>query len=68
MKEDYSKREIDHFVRDIRDTLVRIESQVVRTNGRVTSLEKWKWMMAGALTLLSFFVANEFIDLSNLTK
>lgn len=40
MTEDYSKREIDHFMNDIRLTLTRIEEQTLKTNGRVTLLEK----------------------------
>jgi|HubBroStandDraft_3_1064219.scaffolds.fasta_scaffold37794_5 hypothetical protein len=31
-----------------------ILDQVTRTNGRVSALEKWKWMMTGALGLISF--------------
>lgn len=33
--------------------LNRIESQVQRTNGRVTRLEQWKWMMAGAISIIT---------------
>lgn len=30
-------------------TLERIETQVIKTNGRVSSLEKWRWVTTGAL-------------------
>lgn len=37
---DYSNRELDsHFV-TVRDSLVRIETQVLKTNGRVNRLER----------------------------
>ena len=39
MPNDYSNREIETMFQDIKDTLVRIENQVIKTNGRVTTLE-----------------------------
>lgn len=63
MEENYSKRELDNHFGDIKETLIRIESQTVRTNGRVTALEKWMWMVAGALTLITFLISNKFLTL-----
>lgn len=37
--ESYQKREIDHFVLDIKAQLDRIETQTTKTNGRVTTNE-----------------------------
>jgi len=34
----------------------RIEAQVRNTNGRVRGLEKWRWAIGGALTVLSILV------------
>lgn len=31
----------------------RVEVQARLTNGRVTALERWRWMMAGGLVVLS---------------
>jgi len=46
-EKDYSKREIDLFMREIKETLARqdkllieIKEQTTKTNGRVTKLER----------------------------
>lgn len=52
----YSNRELDHFFGDIKSSLKRIEEQVTKTNGRVSSLEKWRWMVVGGLMVLSAIV------------
>jgi hypothetical protein len=33
-------------------TLDRIEKQVVKTNGRVSALEKWRWIITGGIIVL----------------
>lgn len=51
----YSKREQDAYRTEVLDTLGRIEDQVKKTNGRVSSLEKWQSYVigfCGCLTLL----------------
>lgn len=40
MEENYSKRELDEFIKDIHGALLRIEVQTSKTNGRVTFIEK----------------------------
>lgn len=40
-------------VQHIRETLLRIEKQVVETNGRVTSLEKWKYGLVCSIATLA---------------
>ena len=42
MSTDYTNREIEGMFKDIKDSLERIEAQVLKTNGRVTALEFWK--------------------------
>lgn len=53
---EYSKREIDVYMLDIKDSLHRIEAQTLKTNGRVTGLENkqtnlavWRGMITGGL-------------------
>lgn len=66
----YSKREFDHYFKDIGDqldkqdaSLVRIENQTLATNGRVSKLEWWRnaviWFLGilwTALLILTPFV------------
>jgi len=40
-------------IRHIIETLTRIEQQVVSTNGRVTSLEKWKYGLVCSIATLA---------------
>lgn len=74
----YTDREINHFLGDIKETLrrqnevlERIETQVLKTNGRVTQSEKdiaelkwWKssiiWGWGLFLTII-LFLANKFL-------
>lgn len=55
-EEPYQNREIDNMFNEIRDTLGRVEEQTKRTNGRVTSLERWKYSLGGAMAVLTALV------------
>jgi hypothetical protein len=48
----YSKRETDMHFSEIKDTLREIKDQTIKTNGRVTSLEKWRWTVTGGLIVV----------------
>ena len=63
MDKPYENREIDHMFNDIKETLERIEEQTTRTNGRVTSLEKWMWTVIGGLSILAFLVGNQMLNI-----
>ena len=63
-KEPYSKREIDDHFRevkeimardkaDLREFLIRIETQTLKTNGRVTKLEAWGNLSKGAIIVMN---------------
>lgn len=64
MNQDYSNREIDEMQKDIQASLTRIEVQTTKTNGRVSVLEKWMWMVLGALTIISWLIAAKLLNLS----
>lgn len=64
MNQDYTNREIDEMQKDIKDSLNRIENQTIKTNGRVSVLEKWMWMVLGALTIISWLLAAKLLNLS----
>ena len=74
MERNYSKREIDSmiaslgkedqtFKQDIRESLTRIESQTVMTNGRVTKLERWQSYVVGFCACLSLMLFSLFIPI-----
>ena len=42
-----------HDIKYIKDAVARIEAQVEKTNGRVTSLEKWKYGLGCAVAALA---------------
>jgi hypothetical protein len=63
---DYSKRELDYHFTEVKEELREIKAQTTRTNGRVTALEKWMWMVVGALTLITFLMGSKLINLTPL--
>lgn len=66
----YSKRELDYFMKEIKETLelqnkmlARIETQVLKTNGRVNKLEFWRNAIAwgfGVFVTVVLFTLNYF--------
>ena len=66
-EEAYNNRELDtrfvsvedkmdlHF-EEVNSILVRIESQTVKTNGRVTNLEFWRWLITGGLMVFTIVI------------
>ena len=48
--EEYTNRELFILLTDIKE-------QVIKTNSRVSNLEKWKYGMSGAITVLTGFLA-----------
>lgn len=62
MQPDFTSREIEHFMQEIKDSLKfqdkileEIKAQVKLTNGRVTKLEFWK---EGLMAKLSGIIAS----------
>lgn len=53
---DYSKRELDGIHKNISDTLIRIEQQTIKINGRVSGLEKWKSYITGGLAVITLML------------
>lgn len=53
LKQNYSKRELDHFIGEINDNTKKILEQTIKTNDRVNSLENHRAYLWGAYTILT---------------
>lgn len=47
----------------IRAQLDRIESQVIKTNGRVSALERWRSFLTGAIIVIAILVTERIPSL-----
>ena len=56
MEPDFSNREIREMFNDLKGGLSRVEAQVTKTNGRVSSQERWQAYINGAITILATLV------------
>jgi len=56
MEEMYTKREEDTYRKTVLDSLTRIETQTIKTNGRVNKLENWRSYMAGAIAIITILL------------
>ena len=52
----YNNREIKEMFNDLKTGQDRIESQVIKTNGRVTTLEKWRYTILGGMAVSTMVV------------
>ncbi len=52
-RHDRLEETISSEIQHIRETLSRIEKQVISTNGRVSSLEKWKYGLICSIATLA---------------
>lgn len=55
-EEPFKNREIVEMFNDLKESNKRIEDQVKVTNGRVTQLERWKYIGMGATSVLTLIV------------
>jgi len=65
MQEDYSNREIDTLITEVKHQLDRIEAQTTKTNGRVNGLENWRSYLVGAWFVITAFVIPLVLFLSS---
>ena len=62
MEQDYSKREIDHFMKDITGQLSKILEQTTRHNGRLTRVERILLVMGTAIVVLMATSGSELVS------
>ena len=52
IEENYNKRELDHYFKDIRTDISEIKAQTTKTNGRVNILEKALYIIGAVVGTL----------------
>jgi len=57
-------QKIDHII----ERLDKIEAQVIKTNGRVTDLERWKLILTTAIGVLVFVKYEQIVALLAIIK
>jgi len=57
-----TNRELMHFIKDIKSHVEEIKHQTIKTNGRVTTLEKWMWGIVGSISLGAFLIGAKLVD------
>lgn len=55
-EEPFKNREILEMFGDVQRGISRIEAQTTKTNGRVNSLEKWRYISMGGISVLTTIV------------
>lgn len=63
-EEPYQNREIREMFEEVKSTLTRIETQTVKTNGRVSKLETWQAYVLGFCACISIFIVPIAISLT----
>lgn len=57
-------QKIDHII----ERLDKIEAQVIKTNGRVTDLERWKLILTTAIAVLVLVKGEQIVALLTIIK
>ena len=65
--EEPTNKELNNDIKHIIQTVTRIEAQVIKTNGRVSVLERWRSYLLGAFASIAlsiptiFYLIDKFI-------
>ena len=60
-KFDFTNREIETFLEEVRTKLDEIKEQTTRTNGRLSALERWRSFITGGLAILAMLFIPVFL-------
>lgn len=62
-----TNREIMIHLQDMKETITEIKQQTMKTNGRVSWLEKTAYLIIGAITILSWLVGTNLLNLTRIS-
>lgn len=51
-----TNKKLNKDIKHIKETVGRIEAQVIKTNGRVSALERWRSYLLGACAVLTMLL------------
>lgn len=51
-----TNRELKIMLDNLHEKVDKVLVQTEKTNGRVTTIETWKWKLTGAVAVLTFFI------------
>lgn len=51
-----TNKELNKDIKHIKETVMRIEKQVIKTNGRVSALEMWRSYLLGACAVMTLLL------------
>ena len=51
-----TNKKLNKDIKHIKETVTRIEAQVIKTNGRVSALERWRSYLLGACAVLTMLL------------
>jgi len=66
MEQETTNRELMHFIKDIKEDVGEIKFQTIKTNGRVSTLEKWMYVSMGAISIIGWLVGANLLSLTRL--
>jgi len=64
--EEPTNRELMIYLQEMKDDVAEIKLQTIKTNGRVTALEKWMWGIVGATSIIAWLVGTNLLSIAKI--